>query len=296
MGSHGRTWKDAVPRGTVTLRRASQSLFPVRSACRRRWVHRTTQVTGPQPGRKTNHMANSNTKTSGLVLPAGSSPVSTGGSVPVSTTGNGSNSSGNAGSGGVSSSPTPIPGAGTTAKRGLRTELTQVVSGIGTQFPDGTTIAVNGVQTSKQQLLNALAALLALFANVDTAATTLKSQRAALKAASPGGRQQLASIKAGTRCALRQGKPCPGCVRVQWDQATPTDGRAEGCSEVEGGGDPDTARDQGPTCHSGREVPRYGPGPDHCVWHPGRERQRSRHQQQHRWCWYHRLFDAVSRR
>lgn len=150
-------------------------------------------------------MANSNTKTQAVL---GSPTAVAAGSVPAVSAGNGSNSSGNAGSGGTSTSPAPIPGAGTTAKRGLRTELTQVVSGIGSQFPDdGTSITVNGVSTSKQQLLSTLAALLGLFANVDSAATTLKSQRAALKAASVGGRQLLASIKAELVALFGKGNP-----------------------------------------------------------------------------------------
>jgi hypothetical protein len=152
-------------------------------------------------------MVNSNKKSLPVKTAAGSPTTVVAGSVPTNILGNGSNPSGNAGSGGASASPTPIPGAGSKAKRGLRTEITQVVSGIGSQFPDGSTITVNGVQTSKQQLLNALAALLALFANVDAGATSLKSLRAALKAASPGGRQLLASIKAGIVALFGKGNP-----------------------------------------------------------------------------------------
>ena len=149
-------------------------------------------------------MVNSNTKSHAVV---GSAPVSTGASVPAVSAGNGSNPSGNAGSGGASSSPTPIPGAGTKAKRGFRTELTQVVSGIGTQFPDGSTITVNGVVTSKQQLLSALVALLGLFANVDAGASALNTQRLALKAASPDGRKLLSTIKSALVAFFGKGNP-----------------------------------------------------------------------------------------
>jgi hypothetical protein len=149
-------------------------------------------------------MVNSNTKSHAVL---GSSTAVAAESVPAVSAGNSSTASGNAGSGGASSSPTPIPGAGTTAKRGLRTEITQVVSGIGTQFPDGSSIVVNGVSTSKQQLLSALAALLGLFAVVDAGASSLKSQRLALKAASPGGRQLLASIKAAIVGFFGKGNP-----------------------------------------------------------------------------------------
>jgi hypothetical protein len=152
-------------------------------------------------------MVNSKTKSLPVKNLGGSSTAVAAGSVPAITTGNSSNTSGNAGSGGASASPTPIPGAGTTAKTGLRTELTQVVSGIGSQFPDGSTITVNGVQTSKQQLLSALAALLGLYANVDTAVSALKSQRLALTAATPGGRQLLASIKAAIVGFFGKGNP-----------------------------------------------------------------------------------------
>lgn len=148
-------------------------------------------------------MANSNNKPQAAL---GSLPVVTGGSVPA-VAGNGSNPSGNAGSGGASASPTPIPGAGSKAKAGFRTELTQVVSGIGTQFPDGSSITVTGVSTSKQQLLSTLAALLGLFANVDTAASALSTERAALKTASPDGRKLLANIKTAIVAFFGKGNP-----------------------------------------------------------------------------------------
>jgi hypothetical protein len=125
----------------------------------------------------------------------------------VSTTGNSSNSSGNTGSGSTSASPAPIPGAGSKAKAGFRTELTQVVSGIGTQFPDGSSITVSGVVSSKQQLLSTLTALLGLFANVDAAATALSSERGALKAASPDGRKLLANIKTAIVAFFGKGNP-----------------------------------------------------------------------------------------
>jgi len=152
-------------------------------------------------------MVNSNKKSLPVKTAAGSPTTVVAGSVPTNILGNSSNTSGNAGSGGASSSPTPIPGAGTTAKRGFRTELTQVVAGIGTQFPDGSSIVVNGVVWSKQQLLSALAVLLALFANIDAGASTLKSQRLALKAASPDGRKLLSNIKTALVAFFGKGNP-----------------------------------------------------------------------------------------
>jgi hypothetical protein len=153
-------------------------------------------------------MANINSKSAGAA-PVGSPPppALVGGSVPAVNAGNSSNPAGNSGSGGASASPAPIPGTGTTAKTGLRTEFTQVVSGIGSQIPDGSSIQVAGVLTTKQQLLNACTALLALYAAVDTAATALKNQRVALKAATPGGRVLLANIKAGVVAFFGKGNP-----------------------------------------------------------------------------------------
>ncbi len=155
-------------------------------------------------------MANSNNKSIGASLPAGSPPVNPGGSVSAPSAGNGSNPSGNAVSGSAPSAgaiPGNIPGSGTKAKSGFRTEVTQVATGFGTQFPDGAAIAVNGASATKSQILNALAALLGLYAAVDTAASALKSARQALGAALPDGRQYLAALKAGLVAYFGKGNP-----------------------------------------------------------------------------------------
>jgi hypothetical protein len=153
-------------------------------------------------------MANINSKSAGAT-PVGSPPppALVGGSVPAVNAGNSSSPAGNSGSGGASTSPAPIPGAGTTAKSGLRTELTTVVNGIGSQFPDGSSIVVSGVSTTKQQLLSTLTGLLALYAALDTAANALKNPRAAVTAATPGARKLLANIKAAIVGFFGKGNP-----------------------------------------------------------------------------------------
>ncbi|MHB8418775.1 MAG: hypothetical protein ACYDCL_11915 [Myxococcales bacterium] len=153
---------------------------------------------------------NSNTKPSGAVVPAGSPPLSSGGSVSAGSAGTGSNPSGNAGSGGAPSAgttPVVIPGSGTKAKSGFRTEVTQVTTGFGTAFPDGSSLVVSGAPTTKSQILDALVALLGLYAAVDTAAATAKSQRQALKAALPAGRQYLIALKAALVAFFGKGNP-----------------------------------------------------------------------------------------
>jgi hypothetical protein len=153
-------------------------------------------------------MVNSNKKSPGANILVGSPPVSTGGSVPASTTaGNSSNPSGNAGSTGAPATPTPTPGAGTKAKRGLRTEITTVYNGIGSQLPDGSTLLVSGTPIPKQTLLTTFAAVLADYADIDAAAQALKSQRLALKAATPAARQLLASVKAALVALFGKGNP-----------------------------------------------------------------------------------------
>lgn len=150
-------------------------------------------------------MANSNSKSVG-VTPVGSAPVVTGASVPA-VAGNGSSPAGNSGSGGASASPTPVPGSGNKAKRGLRTEITTVFNGIGSQIPDGSNLVVSGVPVPKQNLLTSFAAVLAIFAGIDTAAQALKNQRLALTAATPAARQLLASVKAAVVALFGKGNP-----------------------------------------------------------------------------------------
>ncbi len=155
-------------------------------------------------------MVNSHNKSHAANSPAGSAPAPAGVSVPVLQAGNGSNPAGNSGSGGAPSTgtaPGVIPGTGTKAKHGLRTEVTQVVTGIGTQIPDGSTLTVRGVPLTKAQLLSQFAADLAFFAAVDTSVQALKNDRLALKAATPNIRQELADVKAALVAHFGKGNP-----------------------------------------------------------------------------------------
>ena len=137
-------------------------------------------------------------------------PAVTSGSTSSVTVAGGSStpSSSTAGSGSApASAPAPIPGAGTKAKRGLRTEVTTVFNGIGSQLPDDSNLVVSGTPVSKQSLLTAFAAVLALFADVDTAVQAAKNQRLALTAATPAARQLLANVKAAVVALFGKGNP-----------------------------------------------------------------------------------------
>ena len=156
-------------------------------------------------------MVNSNSKSPAANSLGGSPPAQhTGGSVPAQSAGNGSNPAGNGGGGTASSgSPAPgvIPGSGTKAKRGARTEVTLVATGLGTQIPDGSAITVRGVPVSKAQLLAQCAAALALFANVDAAVQALKNERLALEAGLPDVRQFLSDLRAALVAHFGRGNP-----------------------------------------------------------------------------------------
>jgi hypothetical protein len=82
-----------------------------------------------------------------------------------------------------------------------------VFNGIGSQLPDGSTLLVNGTAISKQNLLTSFAAVLAVFAGIDTAAQALKSQRLALTAQTPAVRKQLANVKAAIVALFGKGNP-----------------------------------------------------------------------------------------
>ncbi|MHB8416511.1 MAG: hypothetical protein ACYDCL_00440 [Myxococcales bacterium] len=138
------------------------------------------------------------------------SPLAGGPSTGGSSAGASSNPSGSTAGGGTpaaaSASPGIIPGV-SKAKGGVRTEVTAVANGIGTSFPAGATIVVDGQSYSQASLLAALQAALALYSAVDTAVQALKNQRLALRAALPDVRQLLAGIKAALVAYFGKGNP-----------------------------------------------------------------------------------------
>ncbi len=155
-------------------------------------------------------MVNGNNKSRAANSIAGSAPASAGVSVPVLQTGNGSNPAGNGGGGSAPSTgtaPGVIPGSGTKAKHTLRAEVTEVVTGIGTQIPDGSTLTVRGTPVPKSQLVAQFASDLALWATVDADVQALKNDRLALKAATPSIRQQLSDVKAALVAHFGKGNP-----------------------------------------------------------------------------------------
>ncbi len=124
----------------------------------------------------------------------------------INNTGPGGNAGSNPPAGIGGASPGVIPGV-SKAKQGLRNEVTAVANGVGTQFPDTGSIAVNGQSYTKQQLLAALQATLALYSGIDQANQALKSQRLALKSDLPEVRQLLAGIKAALIAYFGKGNP-----------------------------------------------------------------------------------------
>jgi hypothetical protein len=152
-----------------------------------------------------------NSKTNKKALPV--STVGTGASATAGASSTSSNSAptGTAGSGGGStstSSPGNIAGSGTKAKTGLRTEITALVNGFGTQFPDASsTLTVSGQPTTVSDLLASFAAALGFFAAVDTAVQALKTQRQALTAEQPSASNLVASVKAALIATFGKGNP-----------------------------------------------------------------------------------------
>ena len=148
-------------------------------------------------------MVNSNSKT----------PASVGAGTSGSIAGAGSNTSGGSSTGGGStaagtSAPGAIPAAGGKLNRGFRSEITQLANGIGTQLPDPSTVLqVKGQSLTRTDLLNALAALAALFADVDGSRQQLKSKQQALAAGLPEGREFVAALKAALVGLFGRGNP-----------------------------------------------------------------------------------------
>ena len=116
-----------------------------------------------------------------------------------------------AGSGGTATaapSQGVIPGASAAAKRSPRTEITEIVQGLGTQFPTGNeTLQVKGQQVPVSSLITSLVAVLGLFASTDSSRQALKSALLALNAAIPGARVQIADIKVALVALFGRGNP-----------------------------------------------------------------------------------------
>jgi hypothetical protein len=90
---------------------------------------------------------------------------------------------------------------------GFRKELTAMANGFGTAFPQGSVLQVNGQSESQSSIVTALQAVLALFANVDTAVQAAKSTRLVLQAALPGAHQFVELLKAALVANFGKGNP-----------------------------------------------------------------------------------------
>jgi hypothetical protein len=146
-------------------------------------------------------MVNSNKKVA-VVAPTAPSitPVATSNTVGAAT-----------GSGGTvtaASSQGVIPGASAAAKRSPRAEITQIVQGLGTQFPTGhETLLVTGQSLAVSSLITTLAVVLGLYSAVDSSVQAAKSARLALKAALPGADSLISAIKVALVALFGKGNP-----------------------------------------------------------------------------------------
>ena len=159
-----------------------------------------------------NHNEKSSTKVQAPAVPVLATPASAAGS----SSGNaGSTAAGNTGAGSnagsnqaPASSAGVIPGSASKAKGGPRVEITQIVNGLGSQFPSGSdTLLVKGQDLTVSSLITTLAAVPALFSAVDGAAQQAKSARQALKAALPGARELIAAVRVALVALFGKGNP-----------------------------------------------------------------------------------------
>ena len=118
---------------------------------------------------------------------------------------NNNNNNGNQTQGGPPSGT--IPKAMTLPQSGFRAEVQKLFDAIGAKFPNGTDLLVSGTPMPKQQIEDALNALLGLYADVDTAAGALKIKRLDLKAALPDTHTLVVGIKAGLVALYGRGNP-----------------------------------------------------------------------------------------
>ncbi len=119
------------------------------------------------------------------------------GSTPASGNG-GTTGGGSSAAGGGSQSGSATSGAisaTTLPQSGFRDEVTNLATGLKGLFPDGTSVVVNGQSMTKDDVINALEAVVTQFAGVDAAVQSLREERLGLKAALPGAHQFVASLK-----------------------------------------------------------------------------------------------------
>jgi hypothetical protein len=125
---------------------------------------------------------------------------------------------GNTGSGGSAAGPSApgvIPGASSQARAGLRTEITRIANGIGTQLPAASSVLhVKGQPLTRSDLLIALGALLGIYADLDSSRQSLKSKQLALKAALPETREYIADLKVAIVAFYGRGNPVLECFGI----------------------------------------------------------------------------------
>ena len=142
-----------------------------------------------------------------MVNDKSNTPGSSGaGSTPSAASAGAGSTPGGSTAGGGSFGVTPLMLVAKAPKT-FRKEVTALVAGFGTQFPDGISITVNGQVTDKASILAALQAALALYAAVDQSVHAMKQNRVALQAAIPAVHQYAVGIKAALVAFFGKGNP-----------------------------------------------------------------------------------------
>jgi len=111
----------------------------------------------------------------------------------------------------TSSSGAPVTTGGTfsvsAAPKGFRQKVSQMIAGLQTVIPDGSSVTVGGQVVAKTDLVTEMTQIISAYQAIETAISTIKGARAQLSAQLPGFHKQYLDLKDGLVSSLGRGNP-----------------------------------------------------------------------------------------
>jgi hypothetical protein len=93
------------------------------------------------------------------------------------------------------------------APKGFRTKVSQMLAGLQSVIPDGSSVTVGGQAVAKTDLVTEMTQAIAAYQAADAAVSTTKGMRAQLNAQLPGFHKQYLDLKDGLVSSLGRGSP-----------------------------------------------------------------------------------------
>ena len=111
-----------------------------------------------------------------------------------------------------SSSGAPVTTGGTisvvsAAPKGFRTKVSQMIAGLQSVIPDGSSVTVGGQGVAKTDLVTEMTQIISAYQAIEAAIAAIKGVRAQLSAQLPGFHKQYLDLKDGLVSSLGRGNP-----------------------------------------------------------------------------------------